>query len=195
MRNTVIISSLAQAAIAKGISYVVVGDFGSIQDLTQANAVFDALNLLKKNAVPGSREDFSFFVTTGDNLYPNVAQSPTTEELDAMVGLFSNSTRPAIRDLPIFPTRGNHDCYFDDMLAEVKLREKHPTWQMDGLWYEKQFEVGNGKKIALLMVDSCLLICDALMKAPEGSKHKLLGSLDEDSRKVATTVCEQKDYQ
>lgn len=110
-----------------------------------------------------------------------------------MVGLFTNSTRTAIKDLPIYPTRGNHDCYFDDIHLEVNLNAKYPTWQMSGLQYEKQFEVGNGKKIALLMVDSCLLICDALIKSE--SKMRLLAALNEDTRKLAETVCEQKNYQ
>jgi len=65
---------------------------------------------LKKSATPGSQEDFDFFVTTGDNLYPAKATKPTDAELDTMVGLFTS--RKPIKDLPIYPTRGNHDCYF-----------------------------------------------------------------------------------
>jgi hypothetical protein len=96
-----------------------------------------------------------------------------------MVGLFNS--RENIKDLPIYPTRGNHDCYFDDMQAEPKLKSKYPTWQMDGLWYEKQFKVGkNGEKMSLMMVDSCLLICASLIN----KKDKKLLNLDEETREV-----------
>lgn len=49
---------------------MVVGDFGNVRDLRRANGVFDAINHMKRNADKGSDEDFDFFVTAGDNLYP-----------------------------------------------------------------------------------------------------------------------------
>jgi hypothetical protein len=41
-----------------GISYVLVGDFGSMHNLSHANKVFDAIHRLKSNASTGSKEDF-----------------------------------------------------------------------------------------------------------------------------------------
>lgn len=66
---------------------------------------------MKKDAVSDSTEDFEFFVTVGDNLYPKVAAEPTEEEFELMFNLFE---RESIKDLPIYPVRGNHDCYFND---------------------------------------------------------------------------------
>ena len=60
-----------------GISYVIVGDFTYIKNLEHANAAFDSIENLKANAVPGSKEDFDFFVTVGDNLYPVDELEPT----------------------------------------------------------------------------------------------------------------------
>jgi hypothetical protein len=69
------------AALAKdGVSFVVVGDHGRMSSQYRANRVFDAINLMKDKAVKGSREDFDFFVTSGDNLYPNDAYNPTARE-------------------------------------------------------------------------------------------------------------------
>jgi len=45
--------------------------------------------------------------------------------------------RDYIKDLPIYPVRGNHDCYFDDMDLEIALRDKYPTWNMENHYYEK----------------------------------------------------------
>ena len=135
MKNRIIVSALMGATAAvprEGISYVVIGDYGNVEDLRYANAVFDSLNTLKLNAEPGSPEDFQFFITTGDNLYPMNDFEPTEEEIELMMGLFTS--RDGLKDLPIYPTRGNHDCYFTDMMVEVNIRDKFPTWKMDGLW-------------------------------------------------------------
>ena len=59
-----------------------------------------------------SAEDFDFFTTVGDNIYPEKAEHPTDAEFKTMINLFLD--RPAIKDLPIYPVRGNHDCYFKD---------------------------------------------------------------------------------
>jgi hypothetical protein len=49
---------------------VVIGDFTYMDDLRYANKVFDSINQLKGGAEKDSPQDFDFFVTTGDNLYP-----------------------------------------------------------------------------------------------------------------------------
>ena len=67
---------------------------------------------MKKDAVKGSPEDFEFFTTVGDNIYPLHHHKPSDKEVDEMMNLFLH--RSYIKDLPIYPVRGNHDCYFDD---------------------------------------------------------------------------------
>ena len=121
-----IATTIIGAAAANGLSYVVVGDFGNMNNMAPANAVFDAIANMKQHAAPGSPEDFQFFVTTGDNLYPIVATEPTDDEFKQVLDLFG--TRSSIKDLPIYPTRGNHDCYYSDMFREVKLSSEYPTW-------------------------------------------------------------------
>lgn len=69
-------------------------------------------------------------------------------------------SRDSIKDLPIYPVRGNHDCYFKDQEAEINLSKIYPTWKMPGHYYEKTFGFGsNGEKLSLLQVDSCYLLC------------------------------------
>ena len=107
-------------------------------------------------------DDFSFFTTVGDNIYALNESAPQPEEFEAMLALFEE--REAIKDLPIYPVRGNHDCNFPDMYAENKLSATHPTWKFEDLYYQKQWEIGpNGEKFALMQVDSCLLTCEALL--------------------------------
>jgi metallophosphoesterase superfamily enzyme len=72
---------------------------------------------MKKNAVKDSPEDFDFFITTGDNMYPNKAKKPTKAEFEKIASLFNE--RDAIKNVPIYSVRGNHDCYFNNDLAEL----------------------------------------------------------------------------
>jgi len=85
--------------------------------------VFDAINKMKKKAHPGSAEDFDFFITTGDNIYPRIDKKPMTMEFATMMGLFK---RESIKELPIYPVRGSQDCKFKDQEAEIKLSKKYP---------------------------------------------------------------------
>jgi hypothetical protein len=46
-------------------------------------------------------------------------------------------------------------------MIEVNLSKKFTNWQMPSLYYQKFFDIGmNGEKLALLQVDSCLLLCN-----------------------------------
>ena len=113
------------------------------------NPIFDELARMKSEAVPDSPEDFDFIITSGDNLYAMDAQYPMPSEIYSMVDLFMS--RPAIRDIPIYPVRGNHDGYWKDQDILPNLSKKVTTWNMPNHFYEKQFEIGpNGEKFALL---------------------------------------------
>ena len=41
-----------------GISFVVVGDFANIADMTRSNLVFDGINQMKKDSQESTPEDF-----------------------------------------------------------------------------------------------------------------------------------------
>lgn len=172
-------------AAKDGISFVVIGDFANIGNMKNANRVFDSINQMRANASSDSAENFDFFVTVGDNVYVQNQFNPTDQEFQTMMDLFL--TRESIKDLPIYPVRGNHDCMFRDMQAEVNLSKKYPTWKMDNLYYSKTFEIGkNGEKFALLAVDSCLLLCDTLLN--KGTQN--LKKLDDETQAVFMSWCD-----
>jgi hypothetical protein len=150
---------LTEAVLAKdGLSFVLVGDFGDMSDLSRAEKVFDSINYLKDKAQPESPEDFEFFLTVGDNLYPSIPSSPTEDEFSNMMNLFLK--RDKIKDLSIYPVRGNHDCLFNSLDKELELQKQYPTWKMPDFWYEQKFDLGNGEKISLMHIDSCFLLCE-----------------------------------
>lgn len=145
---------------------------------------------MKREAKPESEEDFDFFTTVGDNLYPHQADAPTQEELTDMMNLFLN--RKHISQLPIYPVRGNHDCYFSGIDVLTNLSKSYPSWKMDTLYYEKEFNIGeNGEKFSLLQIDSCFLLCETIGNGPaHRNKTLVLASLDADSRGVYESRCE-----
>lgn len=62
--------------------------------------------LMKAEAVPGSPEDIDFIVPGGDNAYVLDMYHPMDWEMNWLKELFT--TRPALADLPLYATRGNH---------------------------------------------------------------------------------------
>jgi hypothetical protein len=43
---------------------------------------------MKREASPGSSEDFDFFTTVGDNIYPHDERFVTEDEIKETMGLF-----------------------------------------------------------------------------------------------------------
>ena len=64
-----------------GISFVVIGDWANQMNLQRPKTVFDAINQMKKESSPGSPEDFDFFTTVGDNIYPHDERFATEQEI------------------------------------------------------------------------------------------------------------------
>ena len=161
-----------------------VGDFGWVQDMTDGNTVFDAIDETKGKAEPGSIDDGEFFVTVGDNLYPKDGYNPTDEEFATMMTLFE---RENLKDMKVHAIRGNHDCYFDDAFELDKTAE-YDQWEMPSFYYTKEIEVGtNGEKMVFLMVDSCLMLCANYSYAGDSGGHMLLHA---EHKRLRDVVCD-----
>jgi len=63
-----------------GTTFFVVGDYGEVQNIEQANIVFDAIDLLVGYGADDTIGKPEFFVACGDNIYPAVADAPTDKE-------------------------------------------------------------------------------------------------------------------
>jgi hypothetical protein len=75
---------LVSAVIAgpTGTTFFVVGDYGEVQNLEQANVVFDAINNVVGQGVADTIGKPEFFVACGDNIYPAVPAAPTAAEFE-----------------------------------------------------------------------------------------------------------------
>ncbi len=130
------------------------------------------MNQFKKNAKPSSPDDFDFFITTGDNLYPLIPNYPSDIEFKRLQNLFES--QDSLKDIPIYPVRGNHDAQFKDD-REIQLSQNFPQWKMKANYYTTEFEVGaNGEKMVLMHIDSPYLLCETV-----GKDHNRILSLSE----------------
>ena len=120
-----------------------------------ADQVFDAINTVvgqTQNAI----NQPEFFITVGDNIYPEVADAPTDAEFQLMLSLFN---RTNIADIPVWAIRGNHDADFD-WTYELLLSMEQSQWMLPSLWYTKLVPSGkDGEMLGLLFVDSVLMLC------------------------------------
>ncbi|CDW81744.1 acid phosphatase [Stylonychia lemnae] len=139
-----------------GLDFFMVGDYGWVRNMTPAYLTFDKMNEIAGNK-SDPRNDIDFFLTMGDNLYSMNSTNPSDEDFDIMMSLFYK--RDNLKDKNIYAVRGNHECYFEDDMIEVNLTKKYPNWQMPNLYYSKLFDIGNGKKLGIIFVDSCLALC------------------------------------
>lgn len=152
--------------------------------MTDPNSVFDAIDSVKANAVPGSNDDAQFFISVGDNIYPVNETAPTDDEWATVMGLFQ---RENLKDMPVWAIRGNHDCYFDMDFELIKSKESN-QWNMPSLYYEKKIPIGNNKYMGLLMVDSCLMLCSNWSYAGDTGGH-MLRSLSPEMHRLRDVTC------
>jgi metallophosphoesterase superfamily enzyme len=93
-----------------GTTFFIVGDYGVVTNITQAEEVFDAMNIAIGESAPNTIGSPEFIITVGDNIYPASKYDPTVAEFQLMLSLFN---RTNIADLPVWAVRGNHDAYFN----------------------------------------------------------------------------------
>ena len=157
-----------------GLDFFMVGDYGYAQNMGASFMTFNKMNeIINDKSDP--RNSIDFIMTMGDNLYPRVDTAPTDDEFAQMMNLFNDKEN--LKSFPIYPVRGNHDCYFD-INRELKLSQEYPNWKIPSLYYEKLFDIGNGKKFGVLFVDSCLAICSNYSYSNGTGGHMLSSSID-----------------
>ena len=127
-----ILTLFATLSLAKiGTDFIIVGDYGWIEDMTLPQRNFEAINTLVANPL-SERDEIDFLMTVGDNVY-QWDHNPDPSVYDIMMTVFNKSH---IKELPIYAVRGNHDCVVSDLYAQVNLTKKYPNWKMPHLFYE-----------------------------------------------------------
>lgn len=144
--------------------FFVVGDFGDLDSKENIDHMTNIMDHLSE------KQTYDFIATVGDNLYPNGIESmDNLENISSVMEFFQKSNT---KDLPMYLTLGNHDCYVDYQ-NEIKYSEVNEQWNMESDYYEKRFPLKDdpSKSFVLLMANSCLLACKTKFKG-EGVNSK-----------------------
>ena len=94
------------------LDFLLIGDVGDVNDQELANQNLNGINKFVREA----SDTYEFFVELGDNLYDRGMTDVHDVRFSELMDFFVS--RPYLRDIPIFPVLGNHDC-LGDALAEV----------------------------------------------------------------------------
>jgi len=124
------------------LHFYVIGDWGRNGDFGQQE-VADAMGRMAKIIEP------EFFISTGDNFYPNGIASVDDPYF---ISSFENIYNAAELFEPWYLVLGNHD-YRGNPQAEIDYTYRSQRWNMPASYYAKVFEE-DGMKACFLFVDS-----------------------------------------
>ena len=153
MIKVILLTTLLLLSSSADWSFTVVGDFGLVEDLSYAKKLFTAIDDYSQD------NPFEFFVTVGDNVYPNGITTDDDSGLD--VTLRELFQKPNIKNKPIHATLGNHDCYGDaDAMVDYTLY----NWDMQhDFWYTFYDEQGSPSEdncqVGMFFLNGCKLSC------------------------------------
>lgn len=131
--------------------FFVVGDFGDVTALDDLDKVTTLMNEFS------SEEDYEFSITVGDNVYENGIVS--MDNLTDVQSIMSKFKKDSLRNVPMYLTLGNHDCY-SDINNEIQYSKFDSQWNFKSDYYELVVPLKNdpSKSLVLLMSNSCKLV-------------------------------------
>ena len=124
-------------------SFLVLGDFGRVGDYYQkdvAREMGNAMIVLEAE----------FVVSVGDNFYPNGVAS--TQDYHWKSSFEEIYTNPALY-ADWYVALGNHD-YRGNVQAQIDYTNISRRWNMPDRYYSKTFELENGEKLLLVVMDT-----------------------------------------
>lgn len=130
--------------------FFAIGDFGDYDTKENIDAMTDIMNGLAQD------KEYDFITTMGDNFYPDGITSMDDLKIpNKIMGYFK---KDGIKDLKMFPTLGNHDC-FSDIENEILYSQVDSQWEMESDYYELKYPLKDdpSKYLVLLMTNTCKL--------------------------------------
>ncbi len=141
--------------IEDSFSFIVLGDFGRVGDYYQK----DVAREMGHATIVLEAE---FIVSVGDNFYPNGVQS--TQDYHWISSFENIYTDPSLYT-DWYVALGNHD-YRGNVQAQIDYSQISRRWNMPERYYSKTFELKNGEKLLMVVMDTNPYI-DSYHKNPE----------------------------
>ena len=110
------------------LRFFVIGDFGAYFNYRELSSATDAMNDL------AIRYAHDHIVTVGDNIYWQGIENINIRWQPWLT--FSVFKKSALKNIMVYPTLGNHDCYVD-MFNEVKYSKYDYQWRLESEYYAK----------------------------------------------------------
>lgn len=129
--------------LSKSMNFLLMGDFGRYGQFYQKEV---ALQMGKAAATIES----DFVVAVGDNFYPNGVQS--TQDYSWIASFESIYTHYDLQT-PWYVALGNHD-YRGNIQAQIDYSKLSRRWHMPSAYFSKTFELKNGNKVLMVVMDT-----------------------------------------
>lgn len=167
---------------SEDLNFLVLGDFGRVGEYYQKEVA-------KQLGNAALMLDSEFIVTVGDNFYPNGVASIYDEHWNAS---YNNIyTHPSLF-IDWYAALGNHD-HRGNINAQIAYSDISRRWNMPAAYYSKTFELEDGKKLLLVVMDTSPFIESYQNK---NEKYPLLEEQDTDLQKkwiIETLSTQDKD--
>lgn len=129
--------------VEDGLSFLVMGDFGRYGQYHQK----EVAEQMGKAAVT---IDAEFVISVGDNFYPNGVQS--TQDHQWMSSYEDIYTNMSLHN-DWYVALGNHD-YNGNIQAQIDYSKVSRRWHMPSPYYKETFELEDGSKLLMVVMDS-----------------------------------------
>lgn len=167
---------------SEDLNFLVLGDFGRVGEYYQKEVA-------KQLGNAAFMLDSEFIVTVGDNFYPNGVASIYDEHWN--ISYNNVYTHPSLY-IDWYAALGNHD-HRGNINAQIAFSDISRRWNMPSAYYSKTFELQDGKKLLLVVMDTSPFI-ESYQNQNE--KYPLLEEQDTDLQKkwiIETLSTKDKD--
>ena len=129
--------------VEDSFSFIVLGDFGRVGDYYQKDVA-------REMGHATIALDAEFILSVGDNFYPNGVQS--TQDYHWISSFESIYKDPGLYT-DWYVALGNHD-YRGNVQAQIDYSNISRRWNMPDRYYSKIFELDNGDKLLMVVMDT-----------------------------------------
>ena len=133
----------ALKTIDKSLNFLLLGDFGRYGQFYQKEVAHQM-------GRAATTIDSDFVISVGDNFYPNGVQSTSDY---SWIASFENVYTDYSLQNDWYVALGNHD-YRGNPQAEIDYTKVSRRWQMPSAYYSKTFQLKDGNKVLMVVMDT-----------------------------------------
>ncbi|WP_026705328.1 metallophosphoesterase [Flavobacterium soli] len=127
----------------ESLNFIVMGDFGR-------NGQYFQKEVAEQMGKASMTIESDFTISVGDNFYPNGVQSTTDYQwISSFENIYTNHSLYE----NWYVALGNHD-YKGNIQAQIDYSNSSRRWKMPAKYYSETFELKNGEKVLMVVMDT-----------------------------------------